>query len=135
MSNSVQPQRRQPTRLPHPRDSPGKNTGVGCHFLLPCMKVKSESEVTQSCPTLSDTMTAAYQAPPSMGFSRQEYWSGVPSPSPLHSVTVHSNLLGTWHPLSQQLFFKQKKIYSPSRDFVGQGKFLMFTYMLLRCEP
>ena len=84
---------------------------------------------------LATPWTVAYQAPLSMGFSRQEYWSGVPSPSPLHSVTVHSNLLGTWHPLSQQLFFKQKKIYSLSRDFVGQGKFLMFTYMLLRCEP
>ena len=45
---------RQPTRLPHPWDSPGKNTGVGCHFLLQCMKVKSESEVAQSCPTISD---------------------------------------------------------------------------------
>ena len=56
MSNSVQPHRWQPTRLPHPRDSPGKNTGVGCHFLLQCMKVKSESEVAQSCPTLSDPM-------------------------------------------------------------------------------
>ena len=58
MSNSVWPHRRQPTRLPHPWDSPGKNTGVGCHFLLQCMKVKSESEseVAQSCPTLSDPM-------------------------------------------------------------------------------
>ena len=56
MSDSVRPHRRQPTRLPHPWDSPGKNTGVGCHFLLQCMKVKSESEVTQSCPTLSDPM-------------------------------------------------------------------------------
>ena len=46
----------QPTRFPCPWDSPGKNTGVGCHFLLQCMKVKSESEVTQSCPTLSDPM-------------------------------------------------------------------------------
>ena len=46
---TVQPQRPQPTRLPHPWDSPGKNTGVGCHFLLQCMKVKSESEVAQSC--------------------------------------------------------------------------------------
>ena len=46
----------QPTRLLHPRDSPGKNTGVGCHFLLQCMKVESESEVAQSCPTLSDPM-------------------------------------------------------------------------------
>ena len=54
MYNSVQPQRRQPTRLPRPWDSPGKNTGVGCHFLLQCMKVKSE--VSQSCQTLSDPM-------------------------------------------------------------------------------
>ena len=54
MSDSVQPHRRQPTRLPHPWDSPGKNTAVGCHFLLQCIKVKSESEVTQSCPTLGD---------------------------------------------------------------------------------
>ena len=52
MSDSVRPHRRQPTRLPRPRDSLGKNTGVGCHFLLQCMKVKSESEVAQSCPTL-----------------------------------------------------------------------------------
>ena len=56
MSDSVQPHRRQPTRLPRPWDSPGKNTGVDCHFLLQCMKVKSESEVSQSCPTLSDPM-------------------------------------------------------------------------------
>ena len=56
MSDSVGPHRRQPTRLRRPRDSPGKNTGVGCHFLLQCMKVKSESEVTQSCLTLSDPM-------------------------------------------------------------------------------
>ena len=125
MSDSVRPHRRQPTRLHRPWDSPGKNTGVGCHFLLQCMKVKSEREVAQSCPTLSDPMdcslpgstvpgilqartlewvaisfsnawkwkvkgkllsrvrpsvtpwTAAYQAPPSMGFSRQECWSWV----------------------------------------------------------
>ena len=54
--DSVRPHRRQPIRLPRPWDSPGKNTGVGCHFLLQCMKVKSENEVTQSCPTLSDPM-------------------------------------------------------------------------------
>ena len=127
----MRPHRRQPTRLLHPWDSPGKNTGVGCHFLLQCMKVKSENEFTQSCPTPSHPMdcslpgssvheicqardvcknflspvsriftilfssvqslsrvqlfatpwTAAYQAPPSMGFSRQEYWSVVPLPS------------------------------------------------------
>ena len=56
MSNSVWPHRRKPTRLPHPWVSPGKNTGVGCHFLLQCMKVKSEREVAQSCLTLSDPM-------------------------------------------------------------------------------
>ena len=56
MSNSVQPSGRQPTRLPRPWDSPGTNTGVGRHFLLQCMKVKSESEVSQSCPTLRDPM-------------------------------------------------------------------------------
>ena len=50
------PHRRQPTRLCRPWDSPGKNTGVGCHFLLQCMKVKSESEVAQLCLTLSDPM-------------------------------------------------------------------------------
>ena len=56
VSDSVRPQRRKPTRLPRPWDSPGKNTGVGCHFLLQCMKVKNESEVAQSCPTPSDPM-------------------------------------------------------------------------------
>ena len=56
MSDSVRPHRWQPTRLPCPQDSPGKNTGVGCHCLLQCMKMKSESEVAQSCSTLSDPM-------------------------------------------------------------------------------
>jgi len=56
VSDSVQPHRRQPTRLPCPWDSPGKNTGVGCHFLLQCMKVKSESEVARLCPNLHDPM-------------------------------------------------------------------------------
>ena len=54
VSDSSQPHGLQPTRLPHPWDSPGKNTGVGCHLLLQCMKVESQSEVAQSCPTLSD---------------------------------------------------------------------------------
>ena len=56
LSDSMRPHWRQPTRLPRPQDSPGKNTGVGCHFLLQCIKVKSESEVAQSCPTLRDPM-------------------------------------------------------------------------------
>ena len=66
-------------QAPRPWDSPGQNTRVSCHFLLQCMKVKSESDVAQLCPmTLRTPWTAAYQAPPSMGFSRQDYWSGVP---------------------------------------------------------
>src|SRR5574340_242872 len=56
VSDSMRPHRWQPNRLPSPWDSPGKNTGVGCHFLLQCMKVNNESEVAQSCPTLSDPM-------------------------------------------------------------------------------
>ena len=56
VSDSVRPHRRKPTRLPRPWDSPGKNTGVGCHFLLQCMKAKSGSEVAQSCTTLHDPM-------------------------------------------------------------------------------
>ena len=75
---TVRPHRRQPTRLPHPWDSPGKNTGVGCHFLLQCMKVKVK--LLSRVRLLAAPWTAAYQAPPSMGFSRQEYWSGVPLP-------------------------------------------------------
>ena len=86
MSDSVQPHRRQPTRLPHPWDSPGKNTGGGCHFLLQCMKVKVKS--FSRVWLIVTPWTAAYQAPPSMGFSRQEYWSGLSLPSPLGSVRV-----------------------------------------------
>ena len=67
-----QPHGLQPTRFPRPWDSPGKNTGVGCHFLLQCMKVKSESEVAQSCPTLSNPMDCSLPGPTSKGFSRQE---------------------------------------------------------------
>ena len=56
MSNSVRPHRRQPNRLLCPWDSPGKNTGVGCHFVLQCMKVKSERKVAQPCLTLRNPM-------------------------------------------------------------------------------
>ena len=78
MSDSVLPHRRQPTGLPHPWDSPGKNTEVGCHFLLQCMKVKVKAKVKSLSRVrlFAIPWTAAHQAPPSMGFSRQEYWSG-----------------------------------------------------------
>ena len=88
MSDSVRPHRQQPTRLPRPWDSPGKNTGVGCHFLLQYMNVKSESEVAQLCRTLSDPMDCSPPGSSSMGFSRQEHWSGVPLPSPLYNLIL-----------------------------------------------
>ena len=75
MSDSVRPRGLQPTRLLRPWDSPGKNTGLGCHFLLQCMKVKSESEVAQSRRTLSDVMDCGLPGTYVHGFSRQEYWS------------------------------------------------------------
>ena len=67
MSDSVRPQRQKPTRFPRPWDSPGKNTGVGCHFLLQCMKVKSESEVAQSCLSLRDPMDCSLPGSSSHG--------------------------------------------------------------------
>ena len=83
MSDSVRPQRWQPTRLPRPCDSPGKNTGVGCHFLLQCMKVKSESEVAQSCPTLSDPMDCSLPGSSVRGIfqARALEWGTLPLPS------------------------------------------------------
>ena len=59
-------------------DSPGKNTGVGCHFLI------HSAKSLQLCPTLCDPRDGSPQAPPSLGFSRQEHWSGLPFPSPMH---------------------------------------------------
>ena len=91
MSDSLRSHRRQPTSLPRPWDSPGKNTGVGCHCLLQCMKVKVKS--LSRVRLLVTPWTAAYQAPPSLGFSRQEYWSGVPSPSPATLLLTHWILL------------------------------------------
>ena len=87
MSDSVRPHIRQPTRLPRAWDSPSKNTGVGCHFLLQCMRVKSESEVAQSCPTLCDPMVCSLPGSSVHGISRQEYWSGLPLPSPKNNTT------------------------------------------------
>ena len=98
MSDSVRPHRREPTRLPRPWDFPGKNTGVGCHFLLQCMKVKSESEVAQSCPTPSDPMDCS---PPgsSVHGTLQAYPGSVPgqgvknlSLGPLTAISPRSKL-------------------------------------------
>ena len=86
VSDSVWPHRRQPTRLPRPWDSPGKNTGVGCHLLLQCMKGKSEGEVAQSCPTLPNSMDCSPPGSSARGTfqARVLEWGG-PNPTCLVS--------------------------------------------------
>ena len=84
MSDSVRPHRQQPMRLPRPWDSPGMNTGVGCHFLLQCMKVKSQSEVAQSCPTLSDPMDCSLPGSSVHGIFQARVLEWVPLPSPIY---------------------------------------------------
>ena len=81
----VRPHRRQPTRLRRPWDSPGKNTGVGCHFFLQCMKVKSESEVTQSCPTLCDPIDGSPPGSPVPGILQARTLEWAPGKSGLHA--------------------------------------------------
>ena len=83
MSDSVQPLRRQPTRLRRPWDSAGKNTGVGYHFLLQCMTMKSESEVAQLCLTLSDPMDCSPPGASIHGIfqARVLEWGAIASPS------------------------------------------------------
>ena len=124
MSDSMRSHRQQPTRLPCPWDSPGKITGVGCHFLLQYMKVKSESEVAQSCQTLSDPWTAAHQGPLPMGFSRQEYCSGVPLPSPC-----------TWHISCISLGFseKQNKLYTHTHTHTHMCLHILISISLSLC--
>ena len=113
MSDSVQPHKWQPTRLPRPWDSPGKNTGVGCHFLLQCMKLKSESEVTQSCPTLSDPMDCS---PP--GSSVHGIFQASVLELGCHCLVKPEFLTGkrqqriykTWWPLGGILYFLIREI-------------------------
>ena len=82
MSDPVRPHRRKPTRLPHPWDSPGNNTGVVAIYFSNAWKGKVKGKSLSRVRLLATPWTAAHQAPLSMGFSRQEYWSGVPLPSP-----------------------------------------------------
>ena len=95
------------TRLPSPWDSPGKNTGVGCHFLLQCMKVKSEREVAQSCPTLSDPIDCSLPGSSIHGIFQAKYWSGVPLPSPQTAYSVINkwgcSVVINWDPMDYSL--------------------------------
>ena len=96
MSDSAQPHRWQPARLPRSWDSPGKNTGVGCHFLLQCMTVKSESEVTQLCPTLHDPMDCSLPGSSIDGIfqARVLEWGAIafsePEPEPSQKLELSS---------------------------------------------
>ena len=104
MFDSVRPHRRQPTRLPHPWDSPGKNTGVGCHFLLQCMKVKRESEVAQSRPTLSDPMDCSLPSSSVHGIfqARVLEWGAIAfsawQQQQLPKASKHNSTQHTWPP-------------------------------------
>ena len=112
MSDSVRPHRLQPTRLPHPWDSPGKNIGVGCHFLLQCMKVKSESEVTRSCLTLSDPMDCSLPGSSVHGIfqARVLEW-GTIAFSILNATFKKNHLQGSFYFLSS-LFSKTTTLCS-----------------------
>ena len=111
-----------PPGSPCPWDSPGKNTGVGCHFLLQCMKVKSESKVAQSCPTLSDPMDCSPPGSSVHGIFRQEYWSGVPLPSP-RKDTIKLILWYRPRNSSQSFWLKNVLCYSGITTFL-----ILFVY-------
>ena len=115
MSDSVRPHRRQPTRLPHPWDSPGKNTRVGCHFLLQCMKVKSESEVAQSCPTLCDPMDCSPPGSSVHGIfqARVLEWGAIAS---MAGGLVSIPGQGTKIPYAVQQPKEKKKLCAGARD-------------------
>ena len=91
----MRPHRRQPTRLPRPWDSPGKNTGVGRHLLLQCVKVKSESEVAQSFPTLSDPMDCSLTGSSVHGIfqARVLEWGAIAFSELLHIEWINSKTL------------------------------------------
>ena len=111
MSNSVRPHRRQPTRLPRPWDSPSKNTGVGCHFLLQCMKVKSESEVTQLSPTLRDCMDCHLPGSSVHGIfqARVPEWGAIVFSAPYCLSKSKSKCFWTWIIAFGMFFFQMMK--------------------------
>ena len=124
MSDSVRPRRWQPTRLPHPWDSPGKNTGVGCHFLFQCIEVKSESEVTQSCPTLSDPRDCSLPGSSVHGIfqARVLEWGAI-----AFSVTglTWSNIMTAW--LRTQLLNTPRVVYVRVYKFNKNDLYLNLT--------
>ena len=123
------PHRQQPTRLPRPWDSPDKNTGVGCHFLLQCMKVKSESEVAQSCPTLSDSMDCSLPGSSTQGiFQAQVLEWGANLNITLNILLAHyiedyiDDMMLCWLDLENgKLEALLKHTHSRDRNWEGSG--------------
>ena len=122
MSNSVRPHRWQSTRLPRPWDSPGKNTGVGCHFLFQCMKVKSESEVAQSCLTLSDPMDCSLPGSSIHGIFQARVLELVPLPSPLSNTVLKKK--NVWTLFTSQRHKKQILLFLFIRVRIDKNKIL-----------
>ena len=117
MSDSVRPHRQQPTRLPRPWNSPGKNTGVGCHFLLQCMTVKSESEVAQSHPTLSNPMDCSLPGSSTHGIfqARILEWDAIAfSTSPIENSPKLKTYLSNQLPdLLAQISYSPLRVMCP----------------------
>ena len=121
MSDSVRPHRRQPTRLPRPWDSPGKNTGVGCHFLLQCMKVKSESEVAQLRPTLRDPMDCSPPGSSTHGILQARVLEWAAKEEQLYSIMTTAIII--FHCTEYLLNNLYSKCYNSPQNFkVIKGK-------------
>ena len=137
MSISVRPHRRQPTRLPRPWDSPGKNTGVGCHFLLQCMKVKSESEVAQSYPTLSDLMDCSLPGSSIHGIfqARVLKWGAIAFSVHVSSPPYYILSLNSLHPVPSFvfIFFSKTRQNSPRPEIISCAS-LSSTWLAAGCS-
>ena len=119
MSNSVRPHRRQPSRLLCSWDSPGKNTGVACHFLLQCMKVKSESEIAQLCPTFSKPMDCSLPGSSVHGIfqARVLEWGAIAFSPALWALVIHRYFRGPNCPLSKADKKKHKVVFAAVNHF------------------
>ena len=151
MSDSVRPHRRQSTRIPHPWDSPGKNTGVGCHYLLQCMKLKSESEVAQSCLTLCDPMDCSLPGSSvhgifkarvlewvaisfSRGYSQPRNWIRVSWIAGEFFTTEKPPLKSTWQIIvSHKCFLNEEQTNELSWFYLLWG-LCVFTCLSLTCS-
>ena len=129
MSDSVRPHRRQPTRLHHPWDSPGKNAGVGCRFLLQCMKVKSEKEVAQFCPTLHDPTDCSLPGSSVHGIfqARVLEWVAIAFSKFFFMLHIYNSIYKYYIYINYIYIYISLKIYQV-RDSLFEEQMKMFTY-------